>query len=95
MLTAKYTNGLQETLELHRLRIEYEKLLAMYTIILPKINQVLIADLLSREIEYYNEDKDAPMYTIEVFTKSENVYNSKNRYGTIYLRQAGNRLFLF
>jgi hypothetical protein len=70
MLTAKYTNGLQETLELHRLRIEYEKLLAMYTIILPKINQVLIADLLSREIEYYNEDKDAPMYTIEVFTKN-------------------------
>ncbi len=69
MLTAKYTNGLQETLELHRLRIEYEKLLAMYTIILPKINPVLIADLLSREIEYHNEGKDAPMYTIEVFTK--------------------------
>jgi hypothetical protein len=69
MLTTKYTNGLQETLELHRLRIEYEKLLAMYTIILPKINPVLIADLLSREIEYHNEGKDAPMYTIEVFTK--------------------------
>jgi hypothetical protein len=69
MLTTKYTNGLQETLELHRLRIEYEKLLAMYTIILPKINPVLIADLLSREIEYHNEGKDAPIYTIEVFTK--------------------------
>jgi hypothetical protein len=69
MLTTKYTNGLQETLELHRLRIEYEKLLAMYTIILPKINPVLIADLLSHEIEYHNEGKDAPMYTIEVFTK--------------------------
>jgi hypothetical protein len=69
MLTTKYTNGLQETLELHRLRIEYEKLLAMYTIILPKINPVLIADLLSREIEYHNEGKDAPMYTVEVFTK--------------------------
>jgi len=69
MLTTKYTNGLQETLELHRLRIEYEKLLAMYPIILPKINPVLIADLLSREIEYHNEGKDAPMYTVEVFTK--------------------------
>jgi hypothetical protein len=69
MLTAKYTNGLQETLELHRLRIEYEKLLAMYTIILPKINQVLIADLLSREIEYDRECKYPPMYTVEVFTE--------------------------
>jgi hypothetical protein len=41
----------------------------MYTIILPKINSALIADLLSREIEYdNNKDKNAPMYT-EVFTK--------------------------
>jgi hypothetical protein len=60
----------QYELELHRLRIEYEKLLAMYTIILPKINPALIADLLSREIEYdNNKDKNAPMYTVEVFTK--------------------------
>jgi hypothetical protein len=70
-LTTKGANKQQQqyTLELHRLRIEYEKLLAMYTIILPKVSPVLIADLLSREIEYHNEGKDAPMYTIEVFTK--------------------------
>lgn len=70
-LTTKGANGQQQqyTLELHRLRIEYEKLLAMYTIILPKVNRVIIADLLSREIEYQNECKDAPMYTVEVFTK--------------------------
>jgi hypothetical protein len=41
----------------------------MYTIILPKIKPALIADLLSREIEYDNECKNAPMYTVEVFTK--------------------------
>jgi hypothetical protein len=59
----------QYELELHRLRIEYEKLFAMYTIILPKIDPALIADVLSREIEYDNKDKNAPMYTVEVFTK--------------------------
>ena len=70
-LTTKRANGQQQqyTLELHRLRIEYEKLFAMYTIVLPKIKPALIADLLSREIEYNNEGKNAPMYTIEVFTK--------------------------
>jgi hypothetical protein len=57
------------TLDLHRLRIEYEKLFAIYTVVLPKINPALIADLLSREIEYCDEGKNAPMYTIEVFTK--------------------------
>ena len=74
----------QYELELHRLRIEYEKLFAMYTIILPKVNPVLIADLLSREIEYHNEGKDAPMYTVEVFTKKR-VDSEKNRDGTIYI----------
>jgi hypothetical protein len=71
LTTTKRTNVRQQQyeLELHRLRIEYEKLLAMYTIILPKINPALIADLLSRDIEYYNEGKNAPMYTVEVFTK--------------------------
>jgi hypothetical protein len=67
----KRTNVRQQQyeLELHRLRIEYEKLFAMYTIILPKINPALIADLLSRETEYNNEGRNAPMYTMEVFTK--------------------------
>ena len=85
-LTTKRANGQQQqyTLELHRLRIEYEKLLAMYTVILPKINPALIADLLSREIEYHNEGKDAPMYTVEVFTKKR-VDSEKNRDGTIYI----------
>ena len=42
---------------------------AIYTIVLPKINPALIADLLLRESEYDNEGKNAPMYTIEVFIK--------------------------
>jgi hypothetical protein len=49
-LTTKYA------LELHRLRIEHEKLYAVYNIILPKVNPGLIADLLSREISYYHSD---------------------------------------
>jgi hypothetical protein len=69
-LTTKCTNGQQQyELELHRLRMEYEKLFAIYAVVLPKIKPALIADLLSREIEYYNEGKNAPMYTVEVFTK--------------------------
>jgi len=71
LTTTKRTNVRQQQyeLELHRLRIEYEKLFAMYATILPKINPALIADLLSLEIKYYNEGKNAPMYTVEVFTK--------------------------
>jgi len=69
-LTTKYANGQQTTLQLHRLRIEHEKLYAIYNTILPKVKPALIADLLSREIDYYdNDDKNAPMYTVEVFTK--------------------------
>ena len=65
----EYPNG-QQTLELHRLRIEYEKLYAIYNIILPKVKPALIADLLSREIDYcHSNGKNAPMYTVEVFTK--------------------------
>jgi hypothetical protein len=41
----------------------------MYTIVLPKIKPALIADLLSREIEYDRECKYPPMYTVEVFTE--------------------------
>ena len=71
LTTTKRTNVRQQQyeLELHRLRIEYEKLFAIYATVLPKINPALIADLLSCEIEYNNEGKNAPMYTIEVFTK--------------------------
>ena len=29
------------------------------------------ADLLSREIDYHSDGKNAPMYTVEVFTKKE------------------------
>jgi hypothetical protein len=65
----KCTNAQQYELELHRLRVEYEKLLAIYAVVLPKIKPALIADLLSRETEYCNEGKNSPMYTIEVFTK--------------------------
>jgi hypothetical protein len=66
----KYANGQQQqALELHRLRIEHEKLYA--NIILPKVKPALIADLLSREIDYYSDGKNAPMYTVEVFTKKE------------------------
>jgi hypothetical protein len=73
-LTTKYANGQQQqtTLELHRLRIEHEKLYAVYNTILPKVKPALIADLLTREIEYSHKDgKNAPMYTVEVFTKKE------------------------
>jgi hypothetical protein len=64
-LTTKYA------LELHRLRIEHEKLYAIYNTILPKVKPALIADLLSREIDCYSDGKSAPMYTVEVFTKKE------------------------
>ena len=49
-LTTKYA------LELHRLRIEHEKLYAIYNTILPKVKPALIADLLMREIDYYHSD---------------------------------------
>jgi hypothetical protein len=66
----EYASGQQQVLELHRLRIEHEKLYAIYNTILPKVKPALIADLLSREIDYYHSDgKSAPMYTVEVFTK--------------------------
>jgi hypothetical protein len=44
-------------------------LYAIYKTILPKINPVLIDDPLSRETDYHIDGKDAPIYTIEVFTK--------------------------
>jgi hypothetical protein len=69
----EYAKGQQQTtLELHLLRIEYEKLYAIYNTILPKVKPVLIADLLSRDIDYYHSDgRNAQMYAVEVFTKKE------------------------
>jgi hypothetical protein len=70
-----YANGQQQkqqkqqTLQLQRLRIERLKLSAVYKIILPKVKRALVADLLSRELDYQTGGKDPPMYTIEVFTK--------------------------
>ena len=70
----KYTYGQrqqqkQHTLQLQRLRIEYEKLCAVYNTILPKVKPSLISDLLLCEIDYQTNGRDAPMYTVEVFTK--------------------------
>jgi hypothetical protein len=82
LTTTKRTEVQQQyyTLELHRLRIENEKLFAIYATVLPKINPALIADLLSREIEYNNEGRNAPMYTIEVFTKKGTDTEKAKRY---------------
>jgi hypothetical protein len=55
--------------QLHRLRVEREKLYAIYKAILPKVKPTLIENVLSREADYNITSKDAPMYTIEVFTK--------------------------
>ena len=61
----------QQTLQLQWLRIEYEKLYAIYKTILPKVKPALIADLLSREKDYHNNRKTtSPTYTVEVFTKN-------------------------
>lgn len=65
----KYANGQQQkqqTLELQRLRIEYEKLYAIYDTILPKVNPDLINDLLLRQ---QKNPAVIPTYIVEVFTK--------------------------
>jgi len=59
----KYANGQlqqqkQQTLQLQRLRIEYEKLCAVYNTILPKVKPALISDLLLREIYYQTNGRD-------------------------------------
>jgi hypothetical protein len=58
----------REAAELHALRIQRQKLQAIYTQVLPKVVPGLIGDLLSHEIEY-GPGNNAPMYTLEVFTK--------------------------
>ena len=70
----KYPNGQlqqqkQQTIQLQRLRIKYEKLCAVYNTVLPKVKPALISDPLLREIDYQTNGRDAPMYTVEVFTK--------------------------
>ena len=65
----EYTNRSQQTLQLQRLMVEREKLYVIYKTILPKVKPVSIDELLSRETDYHIDDKHAPMYTIEVFTK--------------------------
>jgi len=57
----------KEAVELQALRMQRRKLQSIYTQILPKVVPGLIGDLLSREREYGLSN--APMYTIEVFTK--------------------------
>jgi hypothetical protein len=44
-------------------------LCAVYNTILPKVKPALISDLLLSEIDYQTNGRDAPMYTVEVFTK--------------------------
>jgi hypothetical protein len=57
---------IENTPELHELRLQYQRLRETYRKILPKVDPNLIDDLLSR----LHEDPDTePMYTIEVFTK--------------------------
>ena len=64
----------KESVELNALRIQHQKLQAIYTQVLPKVVPGLIGDLLSREIEYNqpsnNNNAGGPMYTLEVFTKN-------------------------
>jgi hypothetical protein len=63
----------KESVELNALRIQRKKLQAIYTQVLPKVVPGLIGDLLSREMEYNqpsNNNAEAPMYTLEVFTKN-------------------------
>lgn len=59
-LTQNANRQQQQTLELQRLRIEREKLYAIYETIHPKVKPALIADLLTREIDYHNDGRDAP-----------------------------------
>ena len=61
-----YASG-REAAELYALRIQRQKLQVIYTQVLPKVVPGLIGDLLSREIDC--EPGNAPMYTLEVFTR--------------------------
>ena len=78
----------REAAQLHALRIQHQKLQAIYTQVLAKAAPGLIDDLLSPEIEY--EPGNVPMCTLEVFTRKktdleearEYIYFLKNRYDT-------------
>ena len=49
--------------------IIYRRIGDRYNTILPKVKPALISDLLLREIDYQTNGRDAPMYTVEVFTR--------------------------
>jgi hypothetical protein len=70
----------RESAELHALRIQRRKLQVIYTQVLPKVVPGLIGDLLSREVEYGS--RNAPMYTLEVFTRKGT--DSKKAIGYIF-----------
>jgi hypothetical protein len=62
-------------LELHELRLHYQRLWETYQKILPKVDPQLFDDLLSREQQQQQQQEEEedpdnrPMYTIEVFTR--------------------------
>ncbi|MGB8023939.1 MAG: hypothetical protein WCF06_06435 [Nitrososphaeraceae archaeon] len=70
----------KEAVELQAVRMQREKLHSIYTQILPKAVPGLIGDLLSREGYYHKSPEDAPMYTIEVFTKKGTDPEEAKRY---------------
>ena len=70
----------KEAVELQAVRMQREKLHSIYTQILPKAVPGLIGDLLSREGYYHESHEDAPMYTIEVFTKKGTDPEEAKRY---------------
>jgi hypothetical protein len=70
----------KEAIELQAVKIQREKLQSIYTQILPKAVPGLIGDLLSRQGDYHKNPEDAPMYTIEVFTKKGTDPEEAKRY---------------
>jgi hypothetical protein len=60
-LTKYNINRPQQMFQLHRLRVEREKLYTIYKAILPEVKHTLIENVLSREADY-NIAKDASMY---------------------------------
>ena len=52
----------QQMFQLHRLKVEREKLYTIYKAILPEVKHTLIGNVLSREADYNIASKDAPMY---------------------------------
>jgi hypothetical protein len=61
-LTKYNINRPQQMFQLHRLRVEREKLYTIYKAILPEVKHTLIENVLSREADYNIASKDASMY---------------------------------